>query len=110
MSSYKDREQGFERKFVHDEEMQFKITARRNKLLGLWAAEKMGKSGNAADQYAKDVVMSDFESNEHDDVVQKLLNDFSHAKIAMTATDILRIMEALTPKARQMVMDEHKPK
>ena len=61
MSSMKDREEGFERKFVFDEELRFKATARRNKILGLWAAEKLGKSGADADAYAKEVVVSDIE-------------------------------------------------
>ncbi|TIR44824.1 MAG: DUF1476 domain-containing protein, partial [Mesorhizobium sp.] len=61
MSSMKDREEGFERKFVFDEELRFKASARRNRALGLWAAEKLGKSGVDADAYAKEVVRADFE-------------------------------------------------
>ena len=60
MSQFKDRENAFENKFAHDEEMQFKANARRNKLLGLWAAELMGIEGDAADEYAKEVVKADF--------------------------------------------------
>ncbi|MGE0753690.1 MAG: DUF1476 domain-containing protein [Alphaproteobacteria bacterium] len=108
MSSYDDRQKGFERKFAHDEEMQFKATARRNKLLGLWAADKLGKSGPDAEQYSKDVVMADFESSGHDDVIQKLLTDFTEANLPMSATDIRREMERLTPIAQQMVLEESK--
>ncbi len=67
MSTFDKREEGFEKKFAHDEELQFKANARRNKLLGLWAAEKLGLAGDAANAYAKEVVMSDFEeSGDHD--------------------------------------------
>jgi len=71
----RDREKGYEAKYQHDQEMLFKITARRNKLLGLWAAEIMGISGDAADAYAKDVVASDFEEAGDADVVRKVLGE-----------------------------------
>ena len=64
MTTFDKREEGFEKKFAHDEELRFKATARRNKLLGLWVAEKLGKTGTEADAYAKAVVMSDFEEAE----------------------------------------------
>ena len=70
MSTFDSREKGFENKFAHDEELRFKATARRNKLLGAWAAEKMGITGAAADSYAKDVVAADFEEAGDDDVVR----------------------------------------
>ena len=72
MSNMKDREEGFERKFALDEELKFKATARRNKLLGLWAAEKLGKTGADADAYAKEVVMSDIEEAGDHDVFRKV--------------------------------------
>ena len=72
MTSMKDREEGFERKFVFDEELRFKATARRNKLLGLWAAEKLGKSGADADAYAREVVVSDIEEAGDHDVFRKV--------------------------------------
>lgn len=75
MSTFDDREKAFENKFAHDAEMQFKADARRNKLLGLWAAGLMGKDGDAADQYAQEVVKSDFEEAGHEDVYRKVSGD-----------------------------------
>ena len=75
MTTFDDRESAFENKFAHDEEMQFKAEARRNKLLGLWAAELMGKSGDDADAYAKEVIVADFEEAGHEDVVRKVAAD-----------------------------------
>ncbi|HEY1154656.1 MAG TPA: DUF1476 domain-containing protein [Pseudolabrys sp.] len=77
MSTFDQREKDFERKFAHDEELRFKATARRNKLLGLWAAEKLGKSGADADAYAKEVVASDFEEAGDDDVLRKVAKDLA---------------------------------
>jgi hypothetical protein len=75
MADMNDRKDAFESKFAHDEELKFKATARRNKLLGLWAAEKNGKSGADADEYAKEVVMADFEEAGDDDVFRKVRKD-----------------------------------
>ncbi len=75
MSTFDDRENAFESKFAHDAEMQFKADARRNKLLGLWAAELMGKTGDDAAAYAKEVIKSDFEEAGHEDVVRKVSGD-----------------------------------
>jgi hypothetical protein len=76
MAGFDDREKGFERKFAHDEELKFKATARRNKLLGLWAAEKMGLSGDAAQAYAREVIKADLEEPGEEDVFRKLRADF----------------------------------
>ena len=78
MSSFDKREEGFEKKFAHDEELRFKANARRNKLLGLWAAGILGKSGPDADAYAKEVVMADFEEAGDDDVLHKVAKDLAH--------------------------------
>ncbi|MGH1578040.1 DUF1476 domain-containing protein [Planktotalea sp.] len=75
MSTFDDRENAFEAKFAHDADMQFKADARRNKLLGLWAAELLGKTGDEAAEYAKEVVKSDFEEAGHEDVVRKVAGD-----------------------------------
>ncbi|WP_224824622.1 DUF1476 domain-containing protein [Cognatishimia sp. MH4019] len=75
MTTFDDRENAFENKFAHDAEMQFKAEARRNKLLGLWAAELLGKSGDDAAEYAKEVVKADFEEAGHEDVVRKVAGD-----------------------------------
>lgn len=75
MSSFDDRENAFENKFAHDAQMQFKAEARRNKLVGLWAAELLGKSGDAAEDYAKEVIAADFEEAGDEDVVRKVAGD-----------------------------------
>ncbi len=75
MTTFDKREEGFEKKFAHDEELRFKAIARRNKLLGLWAAELLGKSGPDADAYAKEVVLADFEEAGDNDVVRKVVKD-----------------------------------
>ncbi len=75
MTTFDERENAFESKFAHDEEMQFKATARRNKLLGLWAAELLGKSGDEAEAYALEVVKADFEEAGDEDVFRKLAGD-----------------------------------
>ncbi|OSZ70745.1 aldolase [Sphingomonas sp. IBVSS1] len=77
MSSFDDREKAFETKFAHDEELKFRILARRGKLIGLWAAEKLGKSGEAADEYAKSVLLSDLEIPGDADIIAKLLGDLA---------------------------------
>jgi hypothetical protein len=95
MSSMKDREEGFERKFAHDEELRFKSYARRNKLLGLWAAEKLGKSGPDADAYAKEVIAADFEEVGDEDVFRKVRGDFDAAGVQQSDHQIRRQMEEL---------------
>jgi len=77
MTTFDKREEGFEKKFAHDEELKFKATARRNKLLGLWAAAMLGKTGADADAYSKEVVASDFEEAGDDDVVRKVVKDLA---------------------------------
>ena len=98
-TSFDKREEGFEKKFAHDEELKFKATARRNKLLGLWAAEKMGVSGPAADAYAKDVVTADFEEPGDQDVFRKIRRDFDAKKITISDADIRRQMDELMGQA-----------
>lgn len=103
MNNMKDREQGFERKFALDEELKFKAFARRNKLLGLWAAEKLGKSGADADAYAKEVVVSDFEEAGDDDVFRKVRKDFDAAGVTQSDHQIRRTMEELLAQAVDQV-------
>lgn len=103
MSDFSDREKGFERMFVLDEELRFKATARRNKLLGLWAAEKLGKSGDDAESYAKEVVASDFEEAGDHDVVRKIKADFDAAGVAQSEHQIRRTMEELMAQAVEQV-------
>jgi hypothetical protein len=77
MTTFDKREEGFEKKFAHDEELKFKATARRNRLLGLWAAAELGKTGADADTYSKEVVAADFEEAGDDDVVRKVVKDLA---------------------------------
>ena len=87
MTTFDQRKDAFENKFAHDEELRFKATARRNKLLGLWAAEKLGKSGADAEAYAKAVVVADFEEAGDEDVVRKVKSDFALANVNTSDTD-----------------------
>ena len=88
MSSMRNRQEGFEKKFAMDEELKFKAMARRNKLLGLWAAEKLGKAGADADAYAKEVVRADFEEAGDNDVFRKVRADFDAAGVAQSDLQI----------------------
>ncbi|MEM0898340.1 MAG: DUF1476 domain-containing protein [Pseudomonadota bacterium] len=97
--SIKGREDAFENKFAHDAELKFKAEARRNKLLGLWAAEKLGKSGDDAEAYAKEVILSDFEEPGDEDVFRKVRGDFDAAGIDQSDHQIRRTMEELMAKA-----------
>ncbi|SLN10919.1 DUF1476 domain-containing protein [Pseudooctadecabacter jejudonensis] len=103
MSSFDDRENAFENKFAHEAEMQFKAEARRNKLLGLWAADLMGKDADAAADYAKEVVKADFEEAGDEDVYRKLFADVGH--LANEAT-IRAKMTELMAVAKAQLMDE----
>ena len=98
-TSFDKREEGFEKQFAHDEELRFKANARRNKLLGLWAAEKMGMKGAEADAYAKDVVMADFEKAGDDDVFAKIRKDFDTKKIAVADAELRKQMNDLMAQA-----------
>jgi hypothetical protein len=99
MTTFDKREESFEKKFARDEEMRFKATARRNKLFGLWAAEKLGKSGADADAYAKAIVMADFEEAGDDDVFRKVRKDFDAAGVQQSDHQIRRSMEEFLAKA-----------
>lgn len=103
MTTFDDRENAFENKFAHDAEMQFKAEARRNKLLGLWAAELLGKSGDAADAYAKEVIKSDFEEAGHDDVVRKVSGDLGDKA---SEDEIRAKMDELLTTAKAQLMEE----
>ena len=103
MSVMKDREEGFERKFVLDEEMKFRAVARRNRMLGLWAAEKLGLSGAEAESYAKDVVISDIEEAGDHDVFRKVRKDFDAAGVDQSDHQIRRTMDELLAQAIEQV-------
>ena len=103
MTTFDKREEGFEKKFAHDEELRFKANSRRNKLLGLWAAEKMGLSGPAADAYAKEVVVADFEEAGDDDVYRKIRKDFDAKGVAQSDQDIRKTMTDLMAHAVEQI-------
>jgi hypothetical protein len=99
MTTFDKREEGFEKQFAHDEELKFKAGARRNKLLGLWAAEKLGLSGAQAETYAKEVVMADFEEPGDNDVFRKIRRDFDAKGINQSDHQIRRTMDELMASA-----------
>jgi hypothetical protein len=99
MTSFDNRKEGFEKKFAHDEELRFKAGARRNKLLGAWAAEKLGLSGAEAEAYAKEVVMADFEEAGDDDVFRKVRKDFDAKGVVQSDHQIRRTMDELMEQA-----------
>jgi hypothetical protein len=103
MSSFDERERAFESKYAHDEEMKFRAEARRNKLLGLWAAELMGKTGDAANAYALEVVKADFEEPGHEDVVRKVAGDLGDVADADT---IRAKMDELLKVAKAQLVKE----
>jgi hypothetical protein len=95
MTTFDKREEGFEKQFAHDEELRFKATARRNKLLGLWAAEKLGLKGADAQAYAKDVVLADLEESGGNGVFQKVRKDFDAKGVQQSDHQIRRTMDEL---------------
>lgn len=103
MTSMKDREEGFEKKFIIDEELRFKAMARRNKMLGMWAAEKLGKSDADAEAYAKEVVMSDIEEAGDHDVFRKIRRDFDAAGVDQSDHQIRRTMDEMLATAAQQI-------
>lgn len=104
MASFDDRKKGMEEKFRHDQELTFKINARRNKLLGLWAAGKMGLAGAAADGYAKEVVAADFERAGEEDVVEKVVGDFKGKGVAVSDEQVRDEMKRLLVEARKQIV------
>ncbi len=108
MSGFDERKSVEENKYALDQELRFKANARRNKLLGLWAAELLGKSGDDANAYAVEVVKSDFEAPGDDDVFQKVKGDLSKAGVPVTDHQIQRQMEELMATAIDQVKSEKK--
>lgn len=99
MTTFDERKDAAEKKFAHDAELQFKAQARRNKLLGLWVAEKLGKSGAEAEAYAKSVVLADFEEAGDDDVLRKVKKDLDAGGVALDDTTIRKAMTDLLARA-----------
>ena len=106
MSGMDDRGDAFEKKFAHDEALQFKAEARRNKLLGLWAADLLGKSGDGAQDYAKEVIRADFEEAGDEDVFRKIRADFDAASVEQSDHQIRRVMSELMAKAIDQIKNE----
>ena len=103
MSGIDERGDAFEKKFAHDEALKFKAEARRNKLLGLWAAEKMGKNDDQAEEYAKEVIRSDFEEPGDEGVFRKIREDFDAAGIEQSDHQIRRTMDELMHTAIEQI-------
>ena len=106
MSGIDKRGDAFEKKHAHDAELRFKAEARRNKLLGQWAAEKMGKPVDAVEEYAKEVIRSDFEEPGDEDVFRKIREDFDNAGVEQSDHQIRRTMEELMEQAIDQVQNE----
>ena len=106
MTTFDDREQAFERKFVRDEEMRFQATARRNKLFGLWAAKKMGLSGSEAEDYAKMVVRADLEEAGDDDVLRKVDDDLKAKGASVSTTELqTKLVDLMEEAFKQIEME-----
>lgn len=106
MTTFDDRERAFEAKFARDEEMNFRITARRNKLVGQWAAEKMGLTPEETDAYAKAVVQADFEEAGDEDVIRKLLGDLVSAGVDVDDAGVRLALDEKMVEARRQLIDE----
>lgn len=105
MTQFDDRERAFESKFAHDEEMKFRVTARRNRLLGEWAARQMGLSDVEAESYSKDVVRSDFEEAGEHDVVRKVLGDLTSAGVECDEQKVRDALRNKEVEARRQIIE-----
>lgn len=106
MTQFDDRERAFETKFAHDQEVQFKVTARRNRLLGEWAAARMGLTPEETDAYAKAVVQADFEEAGDEDVIRKLAGDLTAAKVEVSDGEIRQALNDMAVEARRQFIDQ----
>jgi hypothetical protein len=105
MTTFNDRESAFENKFAHDEEMRFRVLARRNRLLGEWAAGLMGLSGVETEAYARDVVRADFEEAGDEDVIRKVLGDLTSASVESDEAQIRDMLDAKMIEAKRQLID-----
>ena len=108
MPTFDEREKGFEAKFRVDQELRFKVTARRNKLLGLWAAGKLGLIGAAAETYSREVVEADFQKPGDDDVIDKVVGDLKAKGVAADAAAVRRELDRLAATAKEQIIEETK--
>ena len=106
MTTFNEREKGFEQKYKHDQELQFKVNARRNRLFGMWAAERMGITGADAEAYAKEVVQADFEKPGDSDVIAKVSTDLSAKGITLTEVELRKEMDRLLAVAKEQIMKQ----
>jgi len=104
MTTFDDRERAFEIKFARDEEMAFRVSARRNRLLGQWAAEKMGLTPEEADAYSKAVMQADFEEAGFEDVIRKLVGDLTAANVETDEAEVRAALDEKTVEARRQLM------
>ena len=105
MTTFNDREAAFENLYAHDEEMRFRLLARRNRLLGTWAAERMGLTPVEGEAYAKDVVRADFEESGDEDVIRKVLGDLTNAGVATDEAQIRAMLDTKAGEARRQLID-----
>ncbi|HEX7968607.1 MAG TPA: DUF1476 domain-containing protein [Stellaceae bacterium] len=103
MSGFDEREKGFERKFQHDQEFAFKVKARRNRLLGLWAAERLGLKGDAAETYARDIVAADLQKAGDQNVIDKVAGDFANKGIKLDATRVRVELDRFMAEAKKQL-------
>ena len=108
MATFEERKKGYESKFAHDQELRFRATARRNKLLGLWAADKLGLTGDAAQAYAKEVVKADLAEPGEEDVFRKIRADFDAKGVGQSDHQIRRMMTELMGEAIAQIETESK--
>jgi len=104
--SFNDRQKAFEEKFKHDQELQFRVEVRRNKLVGLWAAELLGKKGDEAESYAREVISSDLSEPGIGDLVRKVMGDFQEANVELSEHRLRKKIEELQATAKQQIMAE----
>ena len=105
MTQFDDRQRAFESKFAHDEEMKFRLVARRNRLLGEWAAAKMGLSEEETSSYAKDVIRAEFEEAGDEDVIRKVLGDLTAAGVETNESEIRETLEHKTAEAKRQLIE-----
>jgi hypothetical protein len=105
MTLFNEREKAFEDEFAHDQEMAFRVSARRNKLLGHWAASKMGLTAEETDSYGKSIVQADFEEGGDEDVIRKILGDLTAAGVEATDEDVRQAMAEVTIEARRQLLE-----
>lgn len=108
MTTFDDREKSFEAKFAHDEDLRFRTVSRRDKLLGMWAADKLGLKGKEAETYALEVVKAEFQEPGDHDVQRKVAGDLAKKGVKIDDRELRRVMDELMAKAKQQIMSETK--